>query len=108
MFFVGALFEFTQNEIGKFSQSQLCLLLELPRIEDVSVFRKIKVLVAPPGVKEFYYTGEKDKNIYIQQGWKELSVGIAHGYETPISGGLKGIRKQYKIKHHVTSTVPGC
>ena len=92
------MFEFTQKEIGRFSQPQLCLLLELPRIEDVSVFRKIKVLVAPPGAKELYYTGKKDKNIYIQQGWKEISVGVTHGYKTSISGGLKGIRKQYRIK----------
>ena len=108
LFFVGALFEFTQNEAGKFSQSQLCLLLELPTNEDIQEFCRIKVMVAPPGLKEFFYEGITDNNYYIQRGWKIELLGVAHTYEIPIPGGMKAIRKQYKVKHHVTSTVHAC
>ena len=108
LFFVGALFEFTQNEVGKFSQSQLCLLLELPTNEDIQEFCRIKVMVAPPGLKEFFYEGITDNNYYIQRGWKIELLGVAHTYEIPIPGGMKAICKQYKVKHHVTSTVHAC
>ena len=108
LFFVGALYEFTFNEENVFSQSQLGLLIKLPDPEDVREFRKIEIMVAPPGLKTFIFNNITDEEYYTSRGWKKQTIGVAREYDIPTSGSLKGRRKQYGIKHHVTSTVHSC
>ena len=49
--YIGGVYEFTYNEDGKFFQSQLCVLLVLPYGSDLNLFKKSKVIAAPPGLK---------------------------------------------------------
>ena len=56
LFFVGAVYQFTYNNDGKFTQSQMGLLLDLPSQGDIENFRKIAIMVAPPGIKAVSYT----------------------------------------------------
>ena len=42
LFFRGAIFEFTYNQEGKFSQSQIALLFDLPSQDDIDNWRKKK------------------------------------------------------------------
>ena len=56
IFFVGAVYQFTYNdERSRFNQSQLGLLITLPNQSDLDSFKKIPILVAPPGLKDFTY-----------------------------------------------------
>ena len=50
--FRGAVYDFTYNNEGKFSASQMCLLFDLPSQDNLDTFRKIKVLAAPPGLHD--------------------------------------------------------
>ena len=108
LFFVGAVYQFTYNEDGKFSQSQLCLLLELPSKFDIDNFRAIQVMVSPPGNNFLEYDPNMIMDDYIQDGWVLTSVGVApeRPQTTPLY--MRGKRKQYGLKHHYTSTVHAC
>ena len=105
LFFKGAQFIFTYNVEKKFSQSQLGLLLDVPSQFDVDNFKKIPILVAPPGIKSVIYNRNTDENEYICNGWKKCLVGIAPENTYSVQGNLKAQRKQYGLKPNVTSTV---
>ena len=51
LFFKGGAYEITFNSEGKFSNTQLALLYELPSREDLAEWKKMKVLKAPAGCK---------------------------------------------------------
>ena len=40
--------------------------------------------------------------------WKEVQVGTTKEYEISIPESLKAQKKQYGLKHHITSTVYTC
>ena len=105
LFFKGAQFIFTYNVGKKFSQSQLGLLLDVPSQHDVDNFKKIPILVVPPGIKSIIYDPNNEENDYITRGWKKSLVGIAPENTYSVQGNLKAQRKQYGLKPHVTSTV---
>ena len=65
LFFRGGIYQFTFNDDGNFTQSQLGLLLEVPDQNCLDHFRKIPIMVAPPGVKVFEFDGSKSKHDYI-------------------------------------------
>ena len=108
LFFVGAVYQFTYNEDGKFSQSQLGLLLELPSQCVIDNFRPINILVSPPGNNFLEYNPNMTMNDYIQDGWVLTSIGVSpeRSHMTPMQ--MRGKRKQYGLKHHYTSTVHAC
>ncbi len=108
LFFVGAVYQFTYNEVGKFTQAQLALLLELPSVSDVENFRKIKILVAPPGIKVVEYDPNIHRSEYIRDGWVEQYVGTSPERPQSLPRHMRGLRRQYGLKHHVTSTVHAC
>ena len=108
LFFVGAIFQFTYNECGKFNQSQIGLLLDLPIQDDIDNFRKIQIMVAPAGSKVITYDPNKDINEYIREGWKIEYVGTSPVRPHAVKMNMRGQRKQYGLKHHVTSTVHAC
>ena len=60
LFYIGGVYEFTFNEDGNFSQSQLCVLLVFPPESDLNGFKKIKIMAAPSGKKEYVYQSEHD------------------------------------------------
>ena len=53
LLFRGGHYEFTYNKEDCFSQSQLAILYDLPTFDVVDQFKSIKVLCAPPGIKDF-------------------------------------------------------
>ena len=108
LFFKGALFMLTYNEDQKFSQSQIGLITHVPRQEDIDRFKKIPILVAPPGLRDFIFTGDKCEDSYIRDGWKKCLVGIGPENTYSVQGNLKAQRKQYGLRPFVTSTVHAC
>ena len=43
LFFKGAIYEATFNTEGQFSNTQLVMLFELPRLDDIEQWKKIKI-----------------------------------------------------------------
>ena len=107
LFFKGALYQFTFNDDRNFTQSQLGLLIDLPNQNDTNNFRKIPIMVAPPGVKVSEFDVNKSKSEYIREGWVQKSVGMCPDRTRNVLNNMKGKRKQYGSKHHLTSTVHG-
>ena len=105
LFFRGAIYQFTYNDDGNFSQSQLGLLLQLPSQDSVDNFRKIPIMVAPPGIKVVEFDETKVKHQYITDGWIEKLVGMCPEFTHTVKMHMRGQRKQYGLRHHLTSTV---
>ena len=102
---MGAVYQFTYNCDGKFTQSQLGLLLDLPTKTDIQNFKKVKLMVAPPGVKVLEYDRQKRRHEYISEGWREQYVDTAPERKYSVQMSMRAQRRQYGLKHHVTSTV---
>ena len=77
LFFVGAFYEFTYNDDGKFSQSQIGLLMNLPDQETVNNFRKIPIYVAPPGIKVVAYKMPPHRVSWGEHGKEGWYIGPA-------------------------------
>ena len=65
LFFPGAKYEITYNKEGEFSQSQLAL-------NDLDLWRKIKVLIAPPAIKDIDYDPTNSLEYYKEIGFKNV------------------------------------
>ena len=105
LIFKGSIFECTYNEVGKFSQSQLALLYTLPEITTLHEFKKIDVLIAPPGKKEIMFDSNLSEEYFLQRGFKKVKVGTAPERPCQVRNNLQGIRKQYGLKHFVSGTL---
>jgi hypothetical protein len=105
LFFKGALYEFTYNKDNEFSQGQMALLYDIPDQQTVAQGRKVKVLAAPTGLHDIQFDESKSKDDYLAMGFYEVQVGIAPIRTQAISRYLQGQRKQYALKHRVTSTI---
>jgi predicted GIY-YIG superfamily endonuclease len=105
LFFRGAIFEMTFNAEGQFSNTQTCILFDIPSVDDLQNWRKIKVLKTPTGLREITFDPDASKEDYIEKGFVEVSVGIAPGRTQYLGGGIQSKRKQYGLKHHFTSTI---
>ena len=105
LFFKGAKYEFTYNEEGKFSQSQTAILYDLPSQEYLDSWRNIKVLAAPPGMKDIQLNVNENKQYFIERGFKEVNVGIAPERTCILTDNIQAQRKQYGLKHRVTGTI---
>ena len=107
LFFKGAVFEFTRNEDGVYSQSQLCVLINIPSVQDVKNFRRIVVFIAPLGLKAYVYDSNHDDEYFISNNWTVGHISIGPEQEYSLPNNHKGQRHQYPLKHHTSSTVHG-
>lgn len=105
LFFKGAIYECNYNEDGNFSNAQLCMLYDLPNNEDLLNFRKIEVLIAPPGLQDVAYREGKTKANYISEGWTQVKIGTSPEKVYKVSQHVQAQRRQYGLKHRVTSTI---
>ena len=105
LFFRGAVFEITFNSEGKFSNTQLALLYELPLRQDLADWKRIKVLKAPDGCKSIEYHPDTPKQVYLDNKYEEVSIGVCPDRTQFMSFETQAKRKQYGLKHHVTSTI---
>ena len=105
LFFKGAVYECTYNKKGHFSHTQLAILLDLPTNEDLQSFRDIYLYVAPRTLKDFTYDPTKTTDTYINEGWKKTKIGIPILNTHATTYSTKAQRKQYGLKHYVTSTL---
>ena len=64
-------------------------------------------MVAPPGIKVIEFDSNKAKGEYITEGWVEKLVGTSPERTNNVLNNMRGKRKQYGLKHHLSSTVHG-
>ena len=62
LFFKGAVFECTYNEDIKFSQSQICMIINFQSQDDLDHFRKIEVIMVPSWMQDVIFNENKAQN----------------------------------------------
>ena len=83
----------------------MALLFDLPNQEQINQNRKINVLAAPTGLHDIVYDNNKSKNDFIRMGFYEVKVGLAPVRTIAINRYQQAQRKQYALRHRVTSTI---
>ncbi len=68
-----AQYKITYNKDGQHSQSQLCVLIDVPTQQQLDDFRPIKVFVTPEGCKHLPANTNNAKDL-IECGWMERSI----------------------------------
>ena len=86
-FYPFAVFEFTFNKPGMFSQSQLGMTCSVPPQHILDEFKPFPILVAPLGVKHVN-SSSTSKEELLQLGWKATQIGIAPQHSHQIGLGL--------------------
>jgi len=61
--------------------------------------------MSPIGLKSIEYNPELSKDEYLNQGYKEVEIGIAPDRAHLLVNNTQAKRKQYRLKHHVTSSI---
>lgn len=108
MFFRGGQYEFTYNKENSFSQSQMAILYDMPSTEDVHIFKKIKILCAPPGIKDICINVDiTTKEELLENCFKEVAIGVAPDRTLGLKNNMQARRKQYGLQHSVTNTIHG-
>lgn len=105
LFFKHAVYEITFNKENEFSHGQIAILLDLPTDDQLNNWKKINVLVAPPGIKDFVFSEYHTKEDFLANGFKEKQIGIAPERTQYLANNVQAQRKQYGLKHRVTSTI---
>eukprot|EP00957_Ditylum_brightwellii_P152583 11614303-Ditylum_brightwellii.AAC.1 len=67
----------------------------MPSQCDLDISSKIKVLVAPPGLKEIQWECKCPKQHYLDCGFVEQSVGLAPEWMQSVGYNLQGQQRQY-------------
>jgi len=103
-FWPGAAYEVTFNG-DTVSQSQLCILDEMPSQTIIDNKNPIRVLIAPNGVKTVP-EGDHSKMELIATGWKPEKIGKNPKTNVhSIGKGIMAKREQYGLKHRIASTI---
>jgi len=105
------MYEFTVNstdESNKYSQSQDCLLINVPEQSTIDRFQPFKVLAAPPGRPiEFDFNdvaNRPTRDELLAHGWVEVTVRCAPE-QIVRSRMFQGKRQQYFLKHKGAYTI---
>jgi len=104
-FFPNAHYEITFNDRdGRFSQSQLAILLDMPSDQQLRNFEPVKLLVAPEGCKSvpFNFVSKQD---FLDGGWREIGIGTSYERSESLGMGVLGKRCQYGLKHRMCCTI---
>ena len=84
----------------------MALLFDLPAQDRIDRNKKIKILAAPPGLQDIDdFDASVSKDYYLNSGFKEVTIGIAFERTQEVGGNMQAQRKQYGLKHRVTSTI---
>jgi hypothetical protein len=91
--------------MGKCSNSQLAMLFQMPTQEQLDKKQPIQLLLAPPGSR--YIPSDKDSCDDLKAlGWTNIFVHpCCEKNVTTISKGMRATRVQYKLWHHIGSTL---
>ena len=68
-------------------------------------FKKIKVILAPPGCKEVLYEPGESNKFYFDKIFAYISIGCAPERIKNLPNNGQGWRKKYGLKHHISRTI---
>ena len=104
LFFEFAVYEFTCNKPGHFSQTQLAVVCDVPAAETVNAFAPVEVIAAPTGLRfiDFQITSRQQ---LIDMGWEALWIIPQQQHTQRLKQGIRGRRQQYPLKPNVASTL---
>ena len=108
VFFVGGVYECTINDQrGRYSQSQLAYMLDLPSQDSVDQFNAIPLWIAPPGTHNVLFNHQNipSREELTSAGWNEVNIGIAPERIILARGGFQAKRIQYSLKHIGATTI---
>jgi predicted GIY-YIG superfamily endonuclease len=111
LFFVGAVYQFTYNDPrNRFTQSRLAYLSELPSRGAVKNFHPVDIWAAPSGCKAIPSgTPLPTNEQLLASGWAKIRIGTAPEFpQTLPSLRVRAKRRQYGLRHHVSSTIHSC
>ena len=100
--FSGGIYECTiNNSRGKYNQSQLAFMIDLPSQHTINRFDSIPLWIAPPGTHfiEYHHQNIPSKNELIDNGWNEVYIGVSPEKIINARGGISAKRLQYSLKH---------
>ena len=106
IFYAGAQFEATINGKG-YDQSQLLLMMDVPTISSINAFGAITLLAAPIEVIHYNINledGLPSKASLIDKGWKEVRIKTGRE-ELILHQSNEGCRRQYSLRHVISSTI---
>ena len=72
---------------------------------NLNEFKKIKVLLTPPGCKEVIYEPGESNQFYFDKRFVDISIGRAPERIKNLANNWQGQRKQYGLKHHIAGTI---
>ena len=106
LFFEYAVYEFTCNKNGFYSQTQLAVACEVPTAATVTEFGAVEVIVAPPGLR-FVGFQVTSRQQLVDLGWKPILVRPEQQYTQTLRRGVRARRQQYPLKPNIASTLHG-
>ena len=81
------------------------MIINLPAQDDLDHLRKIQVIIVPQGMQDVAFDENETQNEYVSDGWKIENIGISLSRTIIISNVIQAERKQYGLKHPITSTI---
>ena len=86
---------------GRYNQSQLAFMLELPTENSVKRFDAIPLWISPAGTQNvnFDRLDLPSKQTLRMLRWNEILIGCAPTRIISVRGGLQAMRLQYSLKH---------
>lgn len=104
LFHEGAVFEATVNGKG-YSQSQVLMMVEKPKQEDIESWADIQLLAAPAKYSHTLTEELPDKETLLQEGWTEVTIGVTQERNNLKVTHSECYRKQYTLRHVGASTI---
>jgi len=101
-------YQTTEVSGTKHNSNQLCVFWDVPSQDEVDTFQSFPMLVAPAGCKEIPNMETiTSKQQLFDEGWKEVKIGKCRETTHFLKNRLRGKRRQYALKIHVTATIHG-
>jgi hypothetical protein len=104
LFHEGAVFEATVNGKG-YSQSQVLMMVEKPKQEDIESWADIQLLAAPAKYSHTLTEELPDKETLLREGWTEVTIGVTQERNNLKVTHSECYRKQYTLRHVGASTI---
>jgi hypothetical protein len=104
------LYECTMNDpMGRYNQSSLALLLQLPQRQTIESFLPITMWIAPAGTTDLdflsFHNGQPTPDQLKDLEWVQVKIGCAPEQIVVLRGGAHAKRMQYALKHQGALTI---
>ena len=83
----------------------MAVLYDIPRQSALDNWHKVKILIAPLGLKDYEFNAQTTKREFLERGFKEVEIGVSPERIQSLPNNIKAFRKQYGLRHRVTSTI---